>query len=175
MKNTLGRLLLGLLVASAMSVRPAAAQLTDSELGDRVATAVRHCPSFGIFDDVTIGVLNHNVTINGWVTDPYKRDDIGRRVERVEGIDKLNNAIVVLPTSQNDMGLRQRVAKAIYGNQMFWRYASSANPPIHIIVDGGRVTLTGAVSDQNEKSFAFALAHVNGALDVKNDLRIDKN
>jgi hyperosmotically inducible periplasmic protein len=169
------RLAMGLLAATLLFVRPVAAQISDSKLGDRVADAVRRCPSFSIFDDVTVGVSNRNVTINGWVTEPFKRDDITRRVNRVDGIRTLTNAIVVLPVSESDRALRQRLAKAIYGNSMFWRYASSANPPIHIIVEAGHVTLTGAVLDENEKSFAFALAHVSGVMSVKNELRIDKD
>ncbi len=169
------RFAMGLLAATLIFARPVSAQISDSALGDRVADAVRRCPSFSIFDDVMIGVSNRNVTINGWVTEPFKRDDIARRVNKVDGIRTLTNAIVVLPVSESDRLLRQRLAKAIYGNSMFWRYASSANPSIHIIVEAGRVTLTGAVMDENEKSFAFALAHVNGVLSVKNELRIDKN
>ncbi len=173
--RTGARLLAGLLAATLLFTRPVAAQISDSKLGDRVADAVRRCPSFSIFDDVTVGVSNRNVTINGWVTEPFKRDDITRRVNKVDGIRSLTNAIVVLPVSEADRVLRQRLAKAIYGNSMFWRYASSANPPIHIIVDTGHVTLTGAVTDENEKSFAFALAHVNGVISVKNELRIERN
>ncbi len=169
------RLLAGLLAAMLLLTCPVFAQISDSALGERVADAVRRCPSFSIFDDVTVGVSNRNVTINGWVTEPFKRDDISRRVNKVDGIRSLTNGIVVLPVSEGDRVLRQRLAKAIYGNAMFWRYASSANPPIHIIVEAGRVTLTGAVMNENERSFAFALAHVNGVISVKNELRLDKN
>jgi osmotically-inducible protein OsmY len=163
-------LLMGLFAA-----QPAAAQLSDAELGDRVVAAVRHCPTFSIFDDVSIGVTNRNVTINGWVTDAVKRDDIARRAGTVDGIRSITNAIVVLPMTETDVRLRQRIARAIYGNALFWRYGSSSNPPIHIIVSHGHVTLAGAVSDETEKSLAFALSHVAGALSVRNDLRVDRN
>ena len=163
-------LLVGLLAA-----QPVAAQLSDSQLGDRVVAAVRHCPTFSIFDDVSIGVNNRNVTINGWVTEASKRDDIARRAGTVDGIRSLTNAIVVLPMTEGDVRLRLRIARAIYGNALFWRYGSSSNPPIHIIVNHGHVTLSGAVSDETEKAFAFALSHVAGALSVTNDLRVDRN
>lgn len=165
-----GGLLVGLLAA-----QPAAAQLSDVQLGGRVVAAVQRCPTFGIFDDVTIGVNDRNVTINGWVTDASKRDDIARRAGRVDGVRSLTNALVVLPMTEADVRLRLRIARAIYGNALFWRYGSSSNPPIHIIVNRGHVTLAGAVSDETEKSFAYALSHVPGALSVTNHLRVDRN
>jgi hyperosmotically inducible protein len=155
--------------------QPAAAQLSDLQLGNRVGDAVRRCPTVGIFDDVTVWVSNRNVTINGWVTEAAKRDDIVRRASRVDGIRSLTTGIVVLPMTQGDVLLRARVARAIYGNALFWRYASSANPPIHILVNHGHVRLVGAVGDDTERSFAFALSHVAGALSVTNDLRVDRN
>jgi hyperosmotically inducible protein len=166
----LGGLLMGFLAA-----QPAAAQLSDAQLGGRVVAAVQHCPTFSIFDDVTIGVNDRNVTINGWVTDASKRDDIARRAGRVDGVRSLTNAIVILPMTEADVRLRLRIARAIYGNALFWRYGSSSNPPIHIIVNRGQVTLAGAVGDETEKSFAYALSHVPGALSVTNHLRVDRN
>lgn len=166
----LGGLLMGLLAA-----QPAAAQLSDAQLGERVVAAVQRCPTFSIFDDVTIGVNDRNVTINGYVTDASKRDDIARRAGRVDGVRSVITGIVVLPMTEADVRLRLRIARAIYGNALFWRYGSSSNPPIHIIVNRGHVTLAGAVGDETERSFAYALSHVPGALSVTNHLRVDRN
>jgi osmotically-inducible protein OsmY len=47
-------------------------------------------------------------------------------------------------------------------------------PPIHIIVEYARVTLTGYVLDQGDKTLAAALAQVNGVMSVKNELRIER-
>jgi osmotically-inducible protein OsmY len=168
------RLLAVLALFALTSAAPAAAQIPDLVLGDRVVAAVRHCPTVGIFDDVTIGVRDRTVTIGGWVTDAAKREDIARRAERVDGVRMLVNAIGVLPGTPADVALRARVARAIYGDPHFWRYASSAAPPIHIVVSHGQVTLTGAVGDDTERAFAFALAHVAGAQAVTNDLRVDR-
>ena len=115
------------------------------------------------------------MTIRGWVTDASKRDEIGRRAGHVDGIRTIVNTIGVLPMTGPDVALRMRVARAIYGNPLFWRYGSSTNPPIHIVVARGHVTLAGAVGDETEKAFAFALAHVAGAQTVANDLRVDRN
>ena len=49
-----------------------------------------------------------------------------------------------------------------------------ACPPIHTIVEHGRVTLTGVVNNQVERMLAFSLAQVDGVFDVKNQLRVDR-
>ena len=86
--------------------------------------------------------------LTGWVTMPYKRDDIEQRVRRVDGVAAVENAIGVLPVSQFDDELRFRIARAIYGHSSFWHYASMANPPIRVVVNRGRVTLEGVVQQQ---------------------------
>ena len=85
------------------------------------------------------------MTLTGKVTMPYKRDDIEKRVAKVDGVRRCSDQIEVLPVSQFDDQLRYRIARAIYSNSNFWNYAIMPNPPIHIVVEHGRVTLTGVV------------------------------
>lgn len=150
----------------------AMAQIPDSTLADRVAARVRDYAQFSIFDDVNISVSNRCVTLTGRVTQPFKRDEIGARVAKLDGVQSLVNDIQVLPLSALDSDLRVRVAQAIYGHPSFWHYAAMARPPIHIIVEGGRVTLTGRVTSEVERTLAFALAQVPGTFGVKNDIRL---
>ena len=89
---------------------------------------------------------------------PYKKDDIGKRVAGIDGVREVQNNIEVLPVSSYDDQLRHRIARAIYGNPSFWNYAAMANPPIHIIVENGRVTLTGVVNSNVERMLARSLA-----------------
>ena len=79
----------------------------------------------------------------------------------------------MLPASSNDDALRQQIARAIYGNANFWTYAVMRNPPIHIIVDRNRVTLTGLVRSETDRRLAQALANQLNALSVGNELRTD--
>jgi hyperosmotically inducible periplasmic protein len=150
------------------------AQLSDSDLGERVASAIQRYAQFDIFDDVNISVDNRAVRLTGRVTMPIKRDEIGNRVAKVDGVRSLVNDIQVLPLSRFDDDLRLRVARAIYNHPAFWQYATMASPPIHIVVENGHITLTGRVGSQVESSLAFAVAHVQGSFDVKNDLKIDR-
>ena len=99
---------------------------------------------------------------------------IGKRVAKVEGVRDVHNQIDVLPVSQFDEELRYRVARAIYGNPSFWNYAAMANPPIHIIVDRGHVTLTGVVTSNVERMLARSIATGFGALSVTVDLKTEE-
>jgi osmotically-inducible protein OsmY len=48
-----------------------------------------------------------------------------------------------------------------------------AHPPIHIIVERGRVRLTGVVNSNVERMLARSLATGWGELSVSNELRTD--
>jgi len=89
-------------------------------------------------------------------------------------VKHVENRIGVLPVSRFDDELRYAVARAIYGSLAFWQYASMVNPPIHIIVEGGRVTLTGVVASNVERMMARSLATSFTALSVTNDLKTDQ-
>ena len=160
----------------ALSSLPAAAraQTADDDLQRQVLGAVRSYTNFTIFDDVSVAVSDRAVTLTGRVTMPFKRNDIGARVAKIDGVRQLVNEIQVLPVSIGDSRLRTKVAQSIYGNSTFWHYASMVNPPIHIVVEHSRVTLTGCVNGEIERTLAYALAQVDGAMSVTNELRIDK-
>jgi osmotically-inducible protein OsmY len=146
---------------------------TDAQIFRSVARAVVTYPRFTVFDDVN-GSIDHGVvTLTGEVTMPFKATDIAARVARVPGVTGVKNEIKTLPVSFFDDELRHRIARAIYGNSEFWTYASMQNPPIHIIVDRGKVTLTGVVNNNIDRVLARSLASSFGAFSVTNDLKTD--
>jgi hyperosmotically inducible protein len=104
---------------------------------------------------------------------PYKRDDIGKRVAKIDGVREVRNQIADLPVSQFDDELRYRIARAIYGHSNFWNYAIMPNPPIHIVVERGRVTLTGVVGSEVDRMLARSLATGFGELSLTMDLKTD--
>src|SRR6266536_6672490 len=138
-----------------------------------VATSVERYTRFTIFDDISASVKDGVVTLTGKVTMPYKRDDIEKRVAKVNGVVTVRDQITVLPVSQFDDELRYRIARSIYGHSNFWNYAIMANPPIHIVVEHGRVTLTGVVGSEVDRMLARSLATQFGAFSVTNALKTD--
>jgi hyperosmotically inducible protein len=111
------------------------------------------------------------VTLTGWVTMPYKSSDIERRVSRVADVKTVVNKIKVLPVSQFDDDLRFRIARAIYSSPHFRGYGSMVNPPIHIIVERGRVTLEGVVNNNVDRMIARSIASNFLSFDIKNELK----
>jgi len=145
----------------------------DFQIFKDVATSVERYTRFTIFDDVSANVKDGVVTLSGKVTMPYKRSDIEKRVARVDGVRSVRDEITVLPVSQFDEDLRYRIARSIYNNSNFWNYAIMANPPIHIVVEHGRVTLTGVVQSNVDRMLARSLATQFGAFSVTNALKTD--
>jgi hyperosmotically inducible protein len=169
------RLIVAMVIATLTLASGAAAQdRRDQRIADDISASVRSYPQFTIFDDVHGQVDDGVVVLTGKVTMPYKKSDIERRVARIDGIREMQSEITVLPVSIYDDDLRRRVARAIYGSPSFWNYAAMANPPIHIIVENGRVTLTGVVNSNVERAMARSLATGLGELSVVNELRTDR-
>lgn len=168
----LGAVIAAVLMLSGTSAG-AAQDSRDLGIALEVSHQIDRCPRFTIFDFVTGTVDKGVVTLTGKVTMPAKKNEIGSRASKVNGVREVLNRIEVLPVSIYDDDLRQRIARAIYRNSAFWQYGAMANPPIHIIVERGHVTLTGVVNSNVDRMLAQSLAVGFGELSVTNDLRTD--
>lgn len=175
MWKTIGACAAGLLLAASVSLAGSIGQdeRKDFQIAKDIAKTVQRYTQFTIFDDVSANVKDGAVTLTGKVTMPYKRDDIEKRIAKLDGVRSLNDQISVLPVSQFDDELRYRIARSIYNNSSFWNYAIMPNPPIHIVVEHGRVTLTGVVQSNVDRMLARSLATQFGALSVTNALKTD--
>jgi len=160
-------------VVMMLSAVTATTQPKDFQVLKDVAAKVESYTQFTIFDDVSADVKDGVVTLTGKVTMPFKRDDIAKRVSKVAGVQGVVERLDVLPVSPFDDELRYRIARSIYGNSNFWTYAIMPNPPIHIVVEHGRVTLTGVVNSDIDRVLARSLATQFGAFSVTNDLKTD--
>ena len=145
---------------------------------DRIIREVRHelvmLPYYGVFDNLAYRVDGGSVTLMGQVTRPTLKSDAGNVVKGIEGVTRVDNQIQVLPLSPMDDGLRVAEYRAIYGHPGLDRYAMQAVPPIHIIMDNGKVTLEGVVATQSDKDTAGIRANgVSGVFSVVNNLRVE--
>jgi hyperosmotically inducible protein len=145
----------------------------------RMERAVRHelvmLPNYGVFDNLNFRVEGSTVILAGQVTRPVLKTDAERAVKRVEGVEKVDNQIEVLPLSPNDDQIRMLTYRAIFYHPALDRYAIRAVPPIHIIVKNGNVTLVGTVATQADKNLAGTYANgVPGVFSVKNELQVEQ-
>jgi len=98
-----------------------------------------------------------------------------KRVADVTGVLEVRDNIEVLPVSSFDDRLRYQIARSIYNNPNFWNYAIGPNPPIHIIVEHQKITLTGVVDSQTDKMLASSLLlQLTGVLSFDNKLRVGR-
>jgi osmotically-inducible protein OsmY len=146
----------------------------DLQVFNDISKAVTRYTHFTVFDNVDITVKDGVVTLTGQVTMPFKREDIERRVAQIDGVKQVRDRITVLPVSQFDDQIRYQVARAIYRNPNFWNYAIVADPPIHVVVEHSRVTLTGVVMSDVDRAVARSIATGQfGVMSVTNNLRTE--
>jgi hyperosmotically inducible protein len=147
---------------------------SDERIAAQVAQRLQRYVFFSIFDDADVEAHDGIVTLTGRVTLPYKADAFADLAAHVPGVQEVRNEVRTLPVSLFDDQLRYAVARRIYGDSLFSRYATQANPPVHIVVERGRVTLTGVVLSQVERRKAEAIARGTFAvMGVTNNLRIE--
>lgn len=140
---------------------------------------VRHqlvlLPWYSVFDNLEYRVEGGKVTLMGQVVLPVTKDNAGKAVKSVEGVESVDNQIQVLPASPLDDQIRRAELRAIYSFPSFQHYSNMAVAPIHIIVSGGHVTLDGVVDNQADKNAANIRANaVPNVFSVTNNLRVQK-
>ena len=166
--------MVGLALSSTVAVADTGEQRKDLQVFNDISKAVTRYSQFTIFDSVDATVKDGVVTLTGSVTMPYKKDEIEKRVGKIDGVRQVRDQIAVLPVSQFDDQLRYRIARAIYGNPNFWNYAIMADPPVHIVVEHSRVTLTGVVQSEVERMLATSIATGQfGVMSLSNNLKTE--
>ncbi len=178
MKKFFAGVMLALIVAVA-TVMPAAAN-SKGEITDKTAKKIRKelvtLPFYSVFDNLSFKMEDGTVTLFGQVSRPTLKKDAERVVERVAGVEQVINKIEVLPLSGFDDQIRVAVYRAIYRQPGLDRLSFQANPPIHIVVKNGNVTLEGVVPNKGDATRAFIAANgVSNVFSVTNNLRVEND
>lgn len=150
----------------------------DQRSQDRIYREVRHelvmLPQLSIFDNLAYKVDGNTVTLYGQVRNAVLKDEAKDAVKHIEGVDQVNNQIEILPPSPNDDRIRRQLARAIFNDPRLFEYSIQSQPPIHIIVNNGHVSLEGVVRDQGDKDVAGIRANgVPGVFSVQNNLQVE--
>ena len=152
-----------------------AAAESQEDLVKELVDKVLRYPHFTVFDDVGFQIEDEGIVVlTGYVTEPFKKTELGERVGKVTGVRELKNVIEVLPVGGNDDRVRRALYNNIYGDQIFTQYRNRAQPPIRLIVNRGNVILSGAVRNRVEQLKAETIARSTfGVLGVDNRLQIN--
>jgi len=145
----------------------------------RITREVRHklvmLPQFSVWDNLAFKVEGDTVVLMGQVYHAVLKDDAQSAIKGIEGVERIDNRIEILPPSSNDDRIRRQVAHAIFTGPLF-RYSIAPVPSIHIIVKHGNVALEGVVSTQGDKNIAGIKANgVPGVFSVANNLALEKS
>jgi osmotically-inducible protein OsmY len=145
----------------------------DAWLKNEVRHRLVMLPWLTLFDNLQYQVNGTEVTLSGEVVRASLKPDAERTVKGIEGVTKVVNDIKVLPPSSMDDQIRRAEYRAIYGFAGLWKYAMGALPPVHIVVDSGRVTLYGIVDSEADKNLiALRAKTVPNVFSVTNNLQV---
>lgn len=165
------------LTAAAQNAQP---DQPSAKAQERIIKEVRHellmLPYVGVFDNLAYRVDGYNVTLMGQVVRPVTKSDAEGAVKHIEGVEKVDNQIEVLPPSPQDDRIRRQLFRAIYGYPALQRYALGVQKPIRIVVKNGHVALEGVVDSEADKNLAGIRANgVPGVFSVDNHLQVSKS
>jgi len=149
--------------------------VSNSPIGDQVRHDLATVPWYGVFDNLQYQVNGSEVILSGQVVSEHSQTkyDAESAVKRISGVSKVVDNIEVLPPLPFDNQIRRAEYRAIFSQSTLGRYSMGAIPQIHIIVNGGHVTLEGTVMNEMDRNIAGIVANsVPNVFSVTNNLRI---
>jgi hyperosmotically inducible protein len=177
MKNLLCTAIFAAFLATSplVSATYPATQSDEQRLANQIRKELVTLPFYGVFDNFTFSIEGRRVILNGQVTRPTLASSAANVVRQIPGVEEVVNNIEVLPLSPNDDRLRIALYRTIFSQASLGRYTLGANPPVHIIVKNGNVTLTGVVINEMDKNLAGLFANqVPGVFSVTNALVVER-
>jgi hyperosmotically inducible protein len=147
----------------------------DVDIGKSVRSAILRYPWYNVFESVEYSVDSGVVVLQGSVQQPWRKKDLDSLVAAIPGVREVRDEISVQSLSPFDDRLRRQIYRGIYGNTsaVMGRYVGDPDPPVRIVVDNGRVTLTGYVSSPVEQAQVGNVARQTLAFAVDNRVKVD--
>jgi hyperosmotically inducible periplasmic protein len=159
---------------NAQNFAPASAA-ADSALERQVYKKILQLPRYGVFDHITFKVNNGTVVLDGKTISLGTRYAAASTVKRIPGVVNVVNNIDELPLSSFDSDIR-RQALYTFASKGLGRYFHEFRPDVRIIVENGRITLEGFVSNRGDYNTLNILAHgIPGVFGVTNNLVVGKD
>ncbi len=146
---------------------------SDKKVAEEIAQKIRTYAFYTVYDNIEMSINEGHVALDGRVTMPFKADVIVEIASKVMGVQSVTSGIETLPVNIGDDRLRRNIYTRIYSDALFSSSRNWIDPPVHIVVERGHVTLTGGVNSNVEKRKAEVIARTTfGVFSVKNKLSV---
>src|SRR5262245_35986958 len=103
MRNRIAVALLAGTMALAQNMPPVQGRAPSPKAVERITKEVRHelimLPNLTLFDHLAYKVDGYDVTLLGYVRTPSLKNEAEKSVKDIEGVEKIDNQIKVLPPS----------------------------------------------------------------------------
>ena len=157
------------------AARAGVGSVDKSSLDYKVHRELVTLPWYGVFDNLQYQVNGGKVILSGEVVSEHSQTkrDAENAVKRIPGVTEVVNNIEVLPPLPFDNQIRRAEYRAIFSQATLSGYSMGSIPQIHIIVNGGHVTLEGTVMNEMDRNIAGLAANsVSNVFSVTNNLKI---
>jgi hypothetical protein len=145
-------------------------------LEDQIFRKLITLPYYGVFDHITYQVNGSTVVLGGSVASLGTRKSAERVVKRILGVERVVNNIRDLPPSSFDNQIRRRLVREIAASPGLYRYLQEPNPSVRLVVDRGRITLEGYVSNRSDANTMNIIANgIPGTFAVRNNLVVTRD
>ncbi len=141
----------------------------------QIAGKLINLTHYGVFDHITFHINNGTVTLNGKVNSIGVKDEAKRAISGMPGVTNVVNNIEQLPPSPFDNEIRRKALRTFEDRGPAW-YFATPRPEVRIIVENGRITLEGYVSNSSASNTLNILANgISGVFSVQNNLIVGKD
>lgn len=167
---------LAVTIFSFVTVNAQSQNISESAIEKKVFKEIIRLPYYGVFDHIAYKVDGGTVTLYGKTSSLGTRKSAERVVKKIPGVIEVVNNIDELPLSSFDNRIRRQVLREFANAPGIYGYVAGVNPSVRIIVENGRVTLEGYVSNKSTSNLMNLLANrVPGTFKVTNNLIVGEN
>jgi hyperosmotically inducible periplasmic protein len=152
------------------------AQTPQNALEKKIFKEIIKLPRYGVFDHISYKLDGNTVTLYGKTYSLGTKKSAERVVRKIDGVERVVNNIQELPPSGFDDSIRRQLVRSFWTNGgALYRYLQGTNPSVRLIVENGRVSLEGYVSNKGDARLANILANgIPNVFSVQNNLIVGK-